>query len=122
MKNLLSEFKDYVNRGNLVELAIAFVLAAVVGLVVNSIVVSIVLPIIAAIFGQPSFYALNIMLGDTPIFYGVAITAIVDFVVIAFVCFMFVKAYNKMRPPVDEASGPSEVEFLTEIRDALRSR
>ena len=122
MKNMLQEFKDFINRGNLVELAIAFVLAAAFGLVVNSIVDGIVMPIIAAIFGQPDFNDIGFWLGDTRVQVGLAITAIVNFLIIALFCFFVVKAYNKMKPPVEEDSGPTEIELLTEIRDSLRSR
>ncbi len=121
MKNMLKEFKDFINRGNLVELAIAFVLAGAFAPVVGAIVAGIFMPIIAAIFGQPDFSTLAIDVGDAKIMYGLAITAIVNFVVIAFVCFLVVKAYNKMKGPGEEA-GPSEVDLLTEIRDSLRQR
>lgn len=122
MKNMLKEFRDFVNRGNLVELAVAFVLAAAFGLVVKSVVDGIVMPIIAAIFGQPDFNDIGFFLGDTRVQVGLAITAIVNFVIIAVFCFFVVKAYNALKPPVEEESGPSEVELLIEIRDALRSR
>jgi large conductance mechanosensitive channel len=124
MSNLLKEFRDFINRGNLVELAVAFVLAAAFGLVVKNIVDGIVMPIIAAIFGQPNFDNIGFDLGDTRVQVGLAITAIVNFVIIALFCFFVVKAYNKMKPPAedDADAGPSEIELLTEIRDALRSR
>jgi large conductance mechanosensitive channel len=122
MKSWTQEFKDFINRGNLVELAIAFVLAAAFGLVVLAIVDGVIMPIIAAIFGEPNFDSITIDIGDGVILIGTAITAIVNFVVIAFVCFLIVKAYNKMRGPVDEDDGPSEVDLLMEIRDELRSR
>jgi len=77
--------------------------------------------IIAAIFGQPNFDSIGFDLGDSRVQVGRAITAIVDFIIALF-CFFVVEAYDKMKPPVEEESGPSEVELLTEIRDALRSR
>ncbi len=122
MKDLIKEFKDFVNRGNLVELAIAFVLASAFAPVVLSIVEFIFMPIIAAIVGQPDFSTLGFDIGDARINYGTPLTFIINFVVIAFVCFLVVKAYNKMKKPDDAESGPSEVELLTEIRDALRDR
>ena len=122
MNDLIKEFKDFVNRGNLVELAIAFVLATAFAPVVLSIVDNIFMPIIAAIIGQPDFNSLDFYIGDTRIIYGAPLTLIVNFVIIAFVCFLVVKAYNKMKKPDDAESGPSEVELLTEIRDALRDR
>ncbi len=122
MKNMLKEFKDFVNRGNLVELAIAFVLATTFAPVVLSIVDNILMPIIAAIVGQPDFSTLSIDIGNAEINYGIPLTLIVNFVIIALVCFLVVKAYNKMKKPADAVNSPSEVELLIEIRDALRSR
>lgn len=121
MRDLVKEFRDFINRGNLVELAVAFVLAAAFGIVVKSIVDGIVMPIVAAIFGQPDFDNIGFDLGDTRVQVGLAITAIVNFLIIALFCFLVVKAYNKMKPPAEEG-GPTEVELLTEIRDALRAR
>ena len=121
MKNMLKEFKDFVSRGNFVELAIAFVLATAFAPVVLSIVDNIFMPIIAAIVWQPDFSALGFDVGDARINYGTPITLIINFLVIAFVCFLVVKAYNNMKKD-DDDSGPSEVQLLTEIRDALRPR
>ncbi len=122
MKSWIQEFKDFVNRGNLVELAIAFVLAAAFGLVIKAIVEGVIMPIIAAIFGQPNFDGITIDIGDSKILIGVAITAIVNFLIIAAVCFLIIKAYNAMKGPVAEDDGPTEIDLLMEIRDELRSR
>jgi large conductance mechanosensitive channel len=123
VKALVKEFREFVNRGNLVELAVAFVLAAAFGLVVKSIVDGIVMPIVAAIFGQPNFDNIGFDLGDTRVQVGLAITAIVNFLIIAIFCFFVVKAYNAMKgPAAEDDAGPSEIELLTEIRDALRER
>ncbi len=122
MKRMFEEFKEFINRGNLVELAIAFVLATAFAPVVLSIVEYIFMPIIAAIFGQPDFSTLGFGIGDARINYGIPLTLIISFLLIAFVCFLVVKAYNKMKKTEEADTGPSEVELLTEIRDALRSR
>ena len=122
MRDMIKEFKDFVNRGNLVELAIAFVLATAFAPVVLSIVDNIFMPIIAAIVGEPDFAELGFDIGEARINYGTPLTLIINFLIIAFVCFLVVKAYNKMKKPADADSGPTEVELLTEIRDALRSR
>ncbi|HSP30231.1 MAG TPA: large conductance mechanosensitive channel protein MscL [Ilumatobacteraceae bacterium] len=122
MTSMLKEFKDFINRGNLVELAIAFVLATAFAPVVLSIVDNIFMPIIAAIVGEPDFSELGFDIGDARINYGTPLTLIINFVIIAFVCFLVVKAYNKMKKPAEADSGPTEIELLTEIRDSLRSR
>ena len=122
MKSWIQEFKEFIDRGTWSNSPFAFVLAAAFGLVVKAIVDGVIMPIIAAIFGQPNFDAITIDLGDGVILIGTAITAIVNFLIIVFVCFLIVKAYNAMKGPVDEDDGPSEVDLLMEIRDELRSR
>jgi large conductance mechanosensitive channel len=122
MKDFITEFKDFVNRGNLVELAVAFTLTLFFVPVVNSIVDGVIMQLIAGIFGQPNFDSITIDIGDAELLIGSVITALVTFLIVAFVCFLIVKAYNAMKKPVEADSGPSEIELLTEIRDALRSR
>jgi large conductance mechanosensitive channel len=122
MKDLLTEFKAFVNRGNLVELAVAFTLTLFFVPVVNAIVDGLIMQLIAGIFGQPSFDSIVIDVGDAQLQIGTVITAIVTFLIVAFVCFLIVKAYNAMKGPGDEDDAPSEIDLLTEIRDELRSR
>jgi large conductance mechanosensitive channel len=122
MKDFVAEFKDFVNRGNLVELAVAFTLTLFFVPVVNSIVNGVIMQLIAGIFGQPNFDSITIDIGDAELFIGSVITALVTFLIVAFVCFLIVKAYNAMKAPADEDDAPTEIELLTEIRDALRSR
>jgi large conductance mechanosensitive channel len=122
MKDFVAEFKDFVNRGNLVELAVAFTLTLFFVPVVNSIVNGVIMQLIAGIFGQPNFDSITIDIGDAELFIGSVITALVTFLIVAFVCFLIVKAYNAMKAPAGEDDAPTEIELLTEIRDALRSR
>jgi large conductance mechanosensitive channel len=122
MKDFLTEFKAFVNRGNLVELAVAFTLTLFFVPVVNSIVDGLIMQLIAGIFGEPSFDSIVIDVGDAQLQIGSVITAIVTFLIVAFVCFLIVKAYNAMKGPVEEDDTPSEIDLLTEIRDELRSR
>lgn len=129
---MLKEFKDFITRGNLIDLAIAVVLATFFAPVVAAIVDGVILNLIAAIFGKPNFDSvarLKINDGDpaageapTYLEFGMVITALVTFVIVGFVCFLIVKAYNKLlADKEEEASGPSEVDLLTEIRDQLKS-
>jgi len=120
VKDFVTEFKEFVNRGNLVELAVAFTLTLFFVPVVNAIVDGVLLNLIAAIFGQPDFNAIGIDVGDSRLEIGAVITALVTFLIVAFVCFLIVKAYNAMKGPAADA-GPSEIDLLTEIRDELRS-
>lgn len=124
MKNMVSEFKDFINRGNLVDLAIAVVLATFFAPIVTAIVDGVILMLIAAIFGEPNFDAIGIDIGDegARLMIGSVLTAIVKFLIVAYVCFLIVKAVNKMKgPEEEEESGPSETDLLTEIRDQLRA-
>ena len=121
MKDFVTEFKEFINRGNLVELAVAFTLTLFFVPVVNAIVDGVIMQLIAGIFGQPSFDSIVIDVGDAQLQIGTVITALVTFLIVAFVCFLIVKAYNAMKGPVDD-DAPSEIDLLTEIRDELRSR
>ncbi len=123
---MLEDFKDFLLRGNLIELAVAFVMAGAFGAVVTSFTENIIMQIVALIFGQPSFDSLVLTIGDTPILYGAFLTVLINFVFIAAAVFFFVvKPYNaykaRAEASADEApSGPSEIDLLVEIRDALQ--
>ena len=128
MKKMLAEFKEFIDRGNLLDLAIAVVLATFFAPIVAALVDGVVMNLIAAIFGQPNFDNIHLKIrGDgadaTYLEFGAVITAAVQFVIVAFVCFLIVKLYNEAKGPAEEQeSGPTEVELLTEIRDSLRNR
>jgi large conductance mechanosensitive channel len=120
---VIKEFKDFINRGNVIDLAVAVVLGAAFGAVVTSFVDDVLMQIIAAIGGQPDFSSLTIDLGDAELRYGSFLTAIISFVLIAFGVFLVVKAVNSLkREKGEEPAGPSEAELLTEIRDLLAQR
>ena len=114
------EFKDFISRGNLVELAVALILALAFAGLVTSFTENLINPIIGAIFGQPNFDSLVIDIGDAQLRYGAFLTTLLNFVIVAFVLFLIVRAYNKAFPKEEEAAGPTEAELLTEIRDDLR--
>lgn len=120
MKNMLSEFKDFINKGSLLDLAIAVVLATFFAPVIAAIVDGVIMNLIAAIFGQPNFNSIGLDVGDSRLLFGSVITAFIQFVIVAFVCFLIVKAYNKMKAADEVDAGPTEIELLTEIRDSLQ--
>lgn len=122
MKNWVTEFKEFINRGNLIDLAIAVVLATFFAPVITAIVDGVIMNLIAAIFGQPNFDSITIDVGDSELLVGSVISAIVMFLIVAFVCFLIVKAYNRFKAEEVVEGGPSEVELLMQIRDELRSR
>ncbi len=119
---MIQEFKDFISKGGVFQAAVGLILALAFVPVIDSIVEHILMPIVAAIVGEPNFDTIGFDLGDARIGVGFVITAIVSFVSVAAVLFLLVKAYNQAVPPEEEDAGPSEVELLTEIRDALANR
>lgn len=105
---MLKEFKAFAMKGNLIELAVAFILGVAFAGVVKAFVDYLVMPIVAAIVGQPSFDSLSFGLGDSEVLYGSFLTVLVNFVIVAFVLFMIVKAASKaMRPKGAPAEPPT---------------
>ena len=96
---MLKEFRDFITKGNLVEIAVAFIMALAFAAVVASFVADIVTPIIAAVFGQPDFSRLTIDIGESAIAYGKFLNALITFLIVAFVMFLIVKAYNRVTQP-----------------------
>ena len=126
---MLKEFKDFLLKGNLLEIAIGLVLALAFKTVIDSLVADVITPIIAAIGGQPNFDSLTLDIGDGQIRYGAFLNTIISFVIIGFVLFLIVKAFNAMLEAArrqgreDEINEPGEdVMLLREIRDSLRMR
>ena len=129
MKNFLKEFKEFIATGNLVEVAVAFILALAIKAVIDAFMAGIVNPVIGAIVGKPNldnFLTFTVRKGtsnQSTISFGVVLTQIISLIIVGLVLFMALKAYNKMRKPADEAAaGPTEVELLAQIRDELRAR
>ncbi len=121
---MLQEFKDFINKGSIVDLAVAVIMATAFKPIIDRVVDGVIMQIVAAIFGEPNFDSLTFDISDTPIFYGSVLTAMVSFFFVALAVFFVLKAYNASKDEEEEAapSGPSEVDLLTEIRDNLASR
>ncbi|MEY2477608.1 MAG: large conductance mechanosensitive channel [Actinomycetota bacterium] len=129
MSGLLKEFKNFLFRGNLLDLATAVVLGVAFNAVVQSFVTGIVTPFIAALGGQPDFSSMTIDIGKSAIAYGSFLNALLYFVIVAAVIFVMLKAASqaqKLRATTDvadtDAPPPSdEALLLAEIRDLLRA-
>ena len=120
---MVKEFREFISRGNLVELAVAVILGLAFNAVVQSLVADVFTPIIAAVFGQPDFSSITIEIGESAILIGNFLNAVFSFLVTAFVLFLAVKAYNRAFPKEEEPdAGPTEVQLLADIRDELRRR
>ncbi|MDH3315332.1 MAG: large-conductance mechanosensitive channel protein MscL [Gammaproteobacteria bacterium] len=129
--SMLSEFKDFAVKGNVVDMAVGIIIGGAFGKIVSSFVADVVMPPIGLALGGVDFSALAITLqaaqGTTPavmLNYGKFIMTIIDFTIIAFVIFMAIKGMNSLKK--QEAAAPSappaEQVLLTEIRDAIRGK
>ena len=128
---LFDEFKAFVMRGNVVDMAVGVIIGGAFGKIVTSLVNDIFMPIIGMILGNVNFSSLEIKLGEpvegaeqAAIRYGMFIQEIVNFLIIALCIFMVIKVINKMQKKKEEAPAPApeptkEEVLLTEIRDAL---
>ena len=127
---MLKEFKNFLFRGNLLDLAVAVILGSAFGAVVASLVKDVLTPLIAALGGEPDFSGLTLSVGDGRIAYGVFLNAVFSFIVVALVMFLLLKAASKAQklrattdvPPEDAPPPSDEAVLLAEIRDLLRER
>ena len=125
MKGLLGDFRKFIMKGNVLDLAVAVIIGIAFNAVVNSLVNDVIMQIIAAIFGKPNFDALTFTIGDGAIYYGRFLTALVNFLIIAATIFVIVRAFEEMqkrRKGTEEEleEAPEEIVLLSEIRDLLR--
>jgi large conductance mechanosensitive channel len=124
---MIQEFKEFIAKGNVIMLAVGFIMGVAFQTVVNSLVQDVIMPIIAIPFGQPNFADLVWVVNDSVIMWGSFVTAAVIFLLTALAVFLFiVKPYNaytaRFGKAEEEVAGPTEIELLTEIRDSLRAR
>jgi large conductance mechanosensitive channel len=122
---MLKEFRDFLLRGNVVDLAVAVVIGAAFAALVNSLVADVLTPIIGAIVGKPDFSNLNFTINGSEFNYGNFLNALIAFLSVAAAVFFFVikpmNTLNRMRGASSEEEA-SELELLAEIRDELRSQ
>jgi len=134
---MLKEFKNFIMTGNVIEFAVAVIMAGAVGGVVNGFVNDIVMPFVGYFTGGVDFADKKIILTDAvaasegvaevaevAIRWGAWVNTLVNLVIVGFIMFLIIKAYNKMKKPVVEApappAGPTQEELLTQIRDLLK--
>lgn len=131
---MLKEFKDFIMTGNVIDFAVAVILAGALGLVINGFVSDIVMPVVGHFAGGMDFADLQIVLDEAivaadgtitkpanAIRYGAWINSIISLITVGLVLFFIVKAYNKTKAPVvEEAAGPTQEDLLGEIRDLLK--
>ncbi len=134
---MLQEFKAFIARGNVLDLAVGVIIGAAFGTIVSSMTDDVIMPLIGAVVGDVDFSNSYVVLsgvapegatlaaakaaGANVLAWGSFVTAVINFLILAFVIFLIVRQANKaMPPPAAAPAGPSEVDLLTEIRDALK--
>src|SRR5688572_23013170 len=141
---MLREFRDFVARGNVIDLAVAVIIVAAFATITTSLTDDIIMPVVGALFGGLDFSSYFVLLGPVPAGYagslsdyaalkaagapvlgwGQFLTVLINFLILAFIIFLLVKMANKMIRKAEEAptADPAEIELLREIRDELRKR
>ena len=120
---MLKEFKEFISKGNVIDLAIGVIIGVAFGGIVNSIVADFLMPLIGIVIGGIDFSGLTVKVGGAVLPYGKLIQSIINFIIIAFVLFMLVKLiHNFKAKKVEEPAPPTkDQELLTEIRDLLKT-
>ena len=141
---MFKEFKAFIARGNVLDLAVAVIIGAAFGKIITSLTDDVIMPVIGKIFGGLDFSSYFVVLGTVPaalagssdyaalkkagvplLGYGAFVTAAVNFLIVAFIIFLIVRAVNRMMPPapvVAEPVEPADITLLREIRDELKRR
>lgn len=120
------EFREFLNRGNVVDLAVAVIIGGAFGAIVKSLVDDIIMPLVGVLLGGIDFSSLSATVGDAQILYGNFIQAIVNFLIIALALFLVVRSYTNLQRQKEEeveaapAEPPADIKLLTEIRDLLK--
>ena len=136
---MLSEFKEFIAKGNVMDLAVGVIIGGAFATITTSLTADLIMPLVGWIFGGVDFSSKFILLGSVPdgvaatdyaalkkagvamIGYGAFISAVINFLILAFIIFLLVRSANKlMKKPEEAPAGPTEVDLLTEIRDALK--
>ena len=138
---MLGEFRDFIARGNVLDLAVAVIIGAAFATITTSLTEDMIMPVVGWIFGGADFSNYFILLsvpegyqgattdyaglkeaGAAMIGYGAFLTAVINFLILAFVIFLLVRTANRLIKKGEAPAGPSEVELLAEIRDELRKK
>ena len=141
-QEMLKEFRDFIARGNVLDLAVAVIIGAAFATITASLTDDIIMPVIGAIFGGLDFSSYFTLLGPIPPDYagsptdyaalkkaGVAVlgwgrflTVLINFIILAFVIFLLIRAANRIMRKPEEVVAPTEIELLSQIRDELKRR
>ena len=130
MKNFMKEFKEFISRGNVMDMAVGIIIGGAFTAIVTALVDSILMPIIGAISGGLSVEQMSWKVGEASIGYGAFIQAVINFLLVAWVLFLIIKGLNKAKAVLtkpaeetaEEEAVPEDVALLTEIRDLLKEK
>ena len=132
MKGIVKEFKDFISRGNVIDLAVGVIIGGAFGKIVSSLVDNILMPLIGILLGGIDFTNLSVKIKDATINYGLFIQNVIDFIIVAFCVFLLVKFVNKLSSISDrkkkkeekkeESVKPADIVLLEEIRDLLKKQ
>lgn len=129
MKKFMTEFKEFIAKGNVMTMAVGIIIGGAFTAIINSVVADIISPIIGLILGGVDFSKVSFGIGDAQIMIGNLINAIITFLITAVVLFFIIKAFNKWEEskkkeeepaPEEEPAVPEDIQLLTEIRDLLK--
>ena len=130
MKNFMKEFKEFISRGNVMDMAVGIIIGGAFTAIVTALVDSILMPIIGAISGGLSVEQMSWKVGEATIGYGAFIQAVINFLLVAWVLFLIIKGLNKAKAALtkpaeeteEEEAVPEDIALLTEIRDLLKEK
>ncbi len=129
MKSFMKEFKEFISRGNVMDMAIGIIIGGAFTAIVTALVDSIITPLIGVICGGIDFAKWGVMVGEANLKFGLLIDAIIKFLLVALVLFLIIKAMNKAKSIKGEEEAPEEpepvpedIQLLTEIRDMLKEK
>ena len=133
MKKMAQEFKEFIMRGNVLDMAVGVIIATAFGAITTSLVNDVFMPIIGIIFGGVDFANLNVTVGESTIGIGTFIGTVVNFIIVALIVFAIVKAFNKARemaeskkkkeePAEEEPAAPTTEELLAQILEEMKKK
>ena len=129
MKGFMKEFKEFISKGNVMDMAVGIIIGGAFTAIVNALVDSILMPVIGVICGGLSVEQMSWQVGDATICYGAFLQAVIDFLLVAWVLFLIIKALNKAKNAIAkpeekpaEEPVPEDIALLTEIRDLLKEK
>ena len=128
---MIKEFKEFISRGNVMDMAVGIIIGGAFTSIVNALVESILMPIIGMLTGGLSVADMSVTVGNASIGFGAFLQAVIDFLIVAWVLFLIIKAMNKAKSavikeeeaaPEEPAPVPEDIQLLTEIRDLLKNQ